>query len=169
MDKSPTREPRSWREGRRLRAWELLEAGWQVGKIAAALGVTHGAVSQWRKRGREGGRQALYERKPPGQSARLTQEQQARIPALLGRGAEAWGFLGQRWTRGRVAKVIGREFGVRYHPAHVSRLLTRAGWTLQKPARRARQRNEAEVTQWREETIPSLEKRGPSPARRRSS
>lgn len=169
MDKSLTREPRSWREGRRLRAWELLEAGWRVGEIAAALGVTHGAVSQWRKRGREGGRQALSERKPPGQPARLTQEQQARIPVLLRRGAQAWGFLGQRWTRDRVAEVIEGEFGVRYHPAHVSRLLARVGWTLQKPARRARQRNEAEVTQWRQETGPALEKRGPSPARRRSS
>src|SRR2546430_17693210 len=104
MDKSRTKEPRTWREGRRLRAWELLQAGWKVGQIAAALGVTHGAVSQWRKRAQEGGRPALYERKPPGKPARLTADQQARIPALLRRGAETWGFVGQRWTRARVAE-----------------------------------------------------------------
>jgi transposase len=169
MDKSPTRAPRTWREGRRLRGWELLEAGWKVGEVAAALGVTHGAVSQWRKRAQDGGRPALYERKPPGQPARLTGKQQARIPELLRRGAEAWGFRGGRWTRDRVAAVIQREFGVQYHPAHISRLLARLGWTLQKPARRARQRDEAAVAQWRQETTPALGKRGPSAPRPRCS
>lgn len=35
-----------WREGRRLRAWELIEAGLSQKKVAEALGVTPGAVSQ---------------------------------------------------------------------------------------------------------------------------
>src|SRR5213079_494880 len=110
MSKSQTREPCTWREGRRLRAWELLQQGWKVGRVAEALGVTHGAVSQWRKRASRDGSAALHARKPPGHAARLTREQQARIPELLRRGAEAWGFLGQRWTRARVAEVLRREF-----------------------------------------------------------
>ncbi len=47
-------EPVDWREGRRLRAWELHQQGWKQTTIAEALGVTQGAVSQWVKRGKAG-------------------------------------------------------------------------------------------------------------------
>src|SRR5215208_4049678 len=42
--------PRDWREGRRLRALELHEQGWSGKAIAAALGVSQSAVSQWLNR-----------------------------------------------------------------------------------------------------------------------
>lgn len=149
--------PRDWREGRRLRAWELHEAGWPGARIAEALGVTPGAVSQWLRRGRDGGRAALRTKPRPGKQPRLTEAQRARLPELLAHGAEAHGFVGDVWTTGRVAAVIKRAFGVCYHPAHVSRLLRRIGWTLQKPVKRASQRDEATVAAWRAETWPALE------------
>src|SRR5690242_13793461 len=125
MRSETTREPTTWSEGRRLRAWALFQQGWKVGKIAAALGVTHGAVSQWLARARKEGEASLHDRKRPGRVPRLSPEQQAKVPALLARGAQAWGFRGELWTRERVAQVIAREFGVKYHPAHISRLLAR--------------------------------------------
>jgi transposase len=156
------KEPTNWREGRRLRAWELFQQGWQQQRIAEALGVTPGAVSQWVKRAREGGPSALRHRKPPGKAARLTPEQQAQVPGLLRRGAPAFGFRGDRWTQKRVREVLHREFGVAYHPSHISRLLARWGWSRQRPARRARQRDAAALQTFREETYPALEKRGPA-------
>jgi transposase len=87
---STERKPTDWREGRRLRAWELHEEGWQNKQIAAALGVSEGAISQWLKRGREGGKEALRNRPHPGASPRLTAEQRARLPELLKRGAETY-------------------------------------------------------------------------------
>src|SRR3712207_4441847 len=114
--------PQDWQEGRRLRAWALHEGGWSGRRIAEALGVTPGAVSQWLKRGREGGgREALRTKPRPGKRPRLTAEQRAQVPALLAKGAEAHGFIGEIWTTKRVAAVIRRAFGVSYHPAHVSR------------------------------------------------
>lgn len=160
MTSKTTKEPTTWREGRRLRAWTLFQAGWKVGQIAAALGVTHGAVSQWLARARQGGEAALHDRKRPGRAPRLTPEQQAKAPALLAQGAEAWGFHGDRWTRERVAEMLRRQFGVRYHPAHVSRLLAGWGFSLQRPQRRAIQRDEAAIRQWRQERFPALEKGG---------
>jgi predicted transcriptional regulator len=55
MDNSLSKQAVDWREGRRLRAWELKQQGWSQQEIANALGVSKGAVSQWMKRGREGG------------------------------------------------------------------------------------------------------------------
>jgi transposase len=160
MTSEPTKEPTTWREGRRLRAWTLFQQGWKVGRIAEALGVTHGAVSQWLARARQGGEAALHDRKRPGRVPRLTPGQQAKAPELLARGAAAWGFRGDRWTRARVAEVLRRAFGVKYHPAHVSRLLAGWGWSLQKPQRQAVQRDEAAIREWREARFPAIEKRG---------
>lgn len=156
-----TAGPRSRREGRRLRALELHEQGWTGTAIATVLGVTGGAVSQWLRRAREGGgAAALRDRPPPGPTPKLTADQRAQIPALLAKGAEAYEFVGEVWTTRRVATVIARELGIHYHPAHVSRLLRTLDWSVQKPIRRATQRDEAAIAIWRDERRVELEKKG---------
>jgi len=117
-----------WREERRKRAWKLKERGWKQRDIAIALGVSEGAVSQWLKRGRESGVEALNAHPPKGITSRLNAEQRTQVPQLLARGAKAYGFPDNVWTARRVAEVIERTFGVRYHPDHVGRLLRKAHW-----------------------------------------
>jgi transposase len=154
----PQRRLDAW-EWRRQRAWELQQQGWWQKDIAAALGVSCAAVCQWLKRRREGGAAALRTRPQPGPTPRLTAEQRAQIPGLLTRGAEAYGFRGDVWTARRVAEVIWRTFGVRYHPDHVSRLLRQAGWSRQQPVQRATQRDEEAIRRWYAERWPALQKR----------
>jgi transposase len=158
MDKSLSREATDWREGRRLRAWELKKEGWSQQRIADALGVSKGAVSQWMKRARQGGVETLKRRIAPGATPRLSEKQRQKLPELLARGAEAHGFRGDVWTCSRVATVIRKEFGVNYHPSHVSRLLKALGQSLQKPERRANQRDEQAIEHWKEQRWPSLKK-----------
>lgn len=117
-------QPHDWRETRRFLAWELHQQGWSQVRIAKALGVTQGAVSQWLKRSREGGGvEALRHHPAPGRKPSLTDEQFAQIPALIAQGAAAFGFEDDRWTTRRVAALLKAVFGVSYHPGHVSRLL----------------------------------------------
>lgn len=151
---SPQQQVNEWR---RLRAWALAQEGWTGRAIAQALGVTEGAVSQWLKRARAHGPEALHHRMPPGPTPKLTADQLAQLPTLLAYGAETYGFLGDVWTTKRVATVIEREFGVRYHPAHVSRLLRQIGWSVQKPIHRATQRDEAAIEAWHTERWPALQ------------
>jgi transposase len=158
MEKTLSSEATNWREGRRLRALELKERGWKQTQIAQALGVTEGAVSQWMKRAREEGVQALRHKPPPGAPSRLSEDQHAKLPELLARGAQAHGFKGEVWTCQRVAVVIRREFGVSYHPAHVSRVVRMLGLSLQKPQRRAEQRDEEAIDNWKEKKWPYLKK-----------
>ncbi len=84
MDNSLSREATDWREGRRLRAFELKQLGWSQQRIAEALGVSKGAVSQWMKRARDGGgAEALKRRPAPGARPRLSEEQRApRCPSF---------------------------------------------------------------------------------------
>jgi transposase len=79
------------------------------------------------------------------------------LPQVLAKGAEAYDFVGDVWTTKRIAVVIKRVFGVSYHPAHVSRVMRQIGWTVQKPVRRASQRDAAKVRAWREESWPALQ------------
>jgi len=115
--------PHHWKEARRLQAWHLLQKGGPQRHIAEAMGVSAAAVSQWLKRARQDGPQALRQRPPPDAPRRLASEQPAQLPDLLRRGPEAYGFRGQVWTRKGVAEVIRVAFGVVYHPTHVGRLL----------------------------------------------
>ena len=158
MEKTLSSQASDWREGRRLRAFELKQRGWKQTQIADALGVTEGAVSQWMKRATEEGVEGLRHKPPPGATPRLSEQERAKLPELLAQGAEAHGFRGEVWTCERVAIVIRREFGVSYHPAHVSRLLKALRQSLQKPQRRANQRDEEAMERWKEQRWPSLKK-----------
>ncbi|MBO0781721.1 MAG: transposase [Ktedonobacteraceae bacterium] len=154
-----------WKEWRRRRAWDLVQQGWSQRKIAEAFGVTEGAVSQWMKQGREQGEEGLRGKIAAGPGARLTKEQLEQLPALLEQGAEAHGFQGQIWTTERVAALIKKQFGVRYHPAHMSRLLKHIKQSVQQPIERATQRDEEAIKTWKEKRWPELKK---SPARRQN-
>jgi transposase len=155
-------------EWRRFRAWELHEAGWPQARIAEALDVTGGAVSQWFKKVREQGLGALRSRREEsGRRPGLSAADLKHLEVCLKRGPEAYGFRGAVWTQPRVREVIRKEFDITYTPRHVGRLLKKIEWTRQKPAQRADQRDEDAVTEWCEDTLPELkkkpfEKNGPS-------
>jgi transposase len=159
---SSDRTWREWREGRRLRAWELHKEGWSQVRIAEALGVSRGAVSKWFKAATTDGPQALLRRFAPGGVSRLNQEQLLQLDGWLRQegGASAFGFVGEVWTRPRVARLIEGRFGVKYHPSQVGRILRKMGFSPQKPVKQARQRDEASVERWINEEWPALKKSG---------
>jgi transposase len=160
MNQPAVAAPTDWREGRRLRAWELYHEGWQQRAIAKALGVSESAVSQWLTRAiAGGGPEALRHRRGGGPKPRLTAAQRGQLPGLLARGAESYGFRGELWTRKRVARVVQREFGVRYDPSHIGRLLQALDWSLQKPQQRATQRDEQAIQAWQDERWPEIKKK----------
>ena len=97
--KISSQQATDWREGRRLRAWELKQEGWKQQDIARALGVSKGAVSQWMKRAKQEGSKALKHRPPPGAKARLSEAERAKLPELLARGAPALMASGESFGR----------------------------------------------------------------------
>jgi transposase len=139
--------------------------GWTHVTIAVALGVTEAAVSQWIKAAQADGPDALGSKSRKGQAARLSEEQLTVLPALLNCGPEAFGFRGDLWTCPRIVQVIEHEFGVRYHPDHVRRLLHRLHWTYQKPVAEADQRDDAAIADWLTQTWPAILKRAQNEAR----
>jgi transposase len=146
-------------ETRRLLAAKLLQEGKGVREVGRLVGAAPSSVSRWKQELDKGGLEALKAKPHPGRPARLSMEQKKQLEQVLLKGPLAAGFATDLWTLARVAKVIEREFGVRYHPGHVWYILRDMGWSCQKPERRARERDEAAIEQWRTEEWPAVKKR----------
>jgi hypothetical protein len=65
----------------------------------------------------------------------------------------------QCWTLARIAGEVWQRFGAEYTLAGMDLLLHRLGWSVQVPARRAAERDEAAIAAWREETWPVIKGR----------
>jgi transposase len=150
-----------------MRALELHQQGWIQRDIAAALGATESAVSQWLASARRGGPEALTSHtNRRGVAPKLTSDQLRMIPDFLWHGAEAYGLRGDLWTCGRVAGVIQEEFGITYSESQVSRLLKNLGWSPQVPITRAIQRDEEAIARWRVKSWPALKEKARRERRR---
>jgi transposase len=153
-------------ERRRRQAIQLLKAGTSLSGVARAVSASVSSVFRWAEAHRRKGPRGLEPRPTPGRPPKLTRAQRARLERVLLKGPRAAGYATDLWTLARVAEVIRRLFGVRYHPSHVWRLLHQMDWSCQKPERRALERDEAAIAAWKQRRWPHIKKRrttwGPS-------
>jgi transposase len=147
-------------EARRFQAARLFARGESQAAVARILDVTPMTACRWYHAWTTGGRTRLKAAGRAGRKSRLDTKQLAALDTALRRGAPAHGFSTDLWTLPRIATVIERLTGVRYHPGHVWYLLRRLNWSLQRPARRARERDEAAIRQWVRQRWPAVKKIG---------
>ena len=146
-------------EERRMRAVDLFEQGVRPAEIARQVGVGHQTVSDWRNVWRQRGRAGLRAAGRAGRLPKLSREQLEQVEAVLAEGPEANGYATDLWTLARVAEVIERVTGVAYHPHHVWRILReQLGWSWQRPAHRAVERDDAAIERWVKYRWPALKK-----------
>lgn len=145
-------------EKRRRQALRLVDRGMTLNHVARLLACAASSVMRWRNTRRAGGEKALKVRSSPGRPARLTSAQKRRLIRILLKGAAASGYHTDLWTLQRIADVIEDRFGVRYHRSHVARLMRDLGWSSQKPERRAIERDEARIEEWKRIEWPRVKK-----------
>ncbi|MBI4587343.1 MAG: winged helix-turn-helix domain-containing protein [Candidatus Rokubacteria bacterium] len=97
----------------------------------------------------------------PRPTAQVVPPPEAEAGGAAGQKALGLGYRTDLWTTRRVAEVIRRHFGVRYHPNHVWRLLVGLGCSYQKPERRAQERDEAAIERWKRVRWPAVKKTPP--------
>jgi transposase len=157
-----TASERARREQVRLEAAEMIEAGASDLEVARRLRVSRMSVNRWRRALAAGGREALATKGAGGAKCKLGPAQVEELQAVLDAGAAACGYEDQCWTLARIADLAWQRFGVEYTLAGVPVLLRRIGWSVQVPARREAERDEAAVVRWKEETWPVIkDSRGP--------
>ena len=145
-------------EQRRRRAAELLRRGLTVVDVAAAVGSSTSSVCRWKQALADYGPVGLAAKPVPGRPRKLQKRQCQKLVDLLLRGAMAYGYPNELWTLKRIARVILREFGVRYHPNHVWRVLRELRWSCQVPERQALQRDERAIEHWKRYKWPHIKK-----------
>jgi transposase len=146
-------------EDRRMRAADLFVAGVRQAEIGRELGVSHQTVSDWHELWERGGKDALRGAGRAGRRPKLTAEQLIDVEHALEKGPKSNGYPTELWTLVRVAEVIDRVTGVTYHPGHVWRILhEQLGWTRQRPARQAVERDDAAIDRWAKERWPKIKK-----------
>ena len=154
-------------EVRRRRAIALLLEGRRVREVAELVAASPSSVSRWKSAYEAGGDDGLRSKPHPGRKPKLSKERRKELEELLLQGPMAHGYRTDLWTLGRVAQVIEKHFGVRYHPGNVWRVLRQMRWSCQKPERRARERDEEAIHRWRKETWPQIKKKSPGRAEHR--
>jgi len=145
-------------EDRRQRALALLDRGLSLHEVGRRVGCAAISVMRWRNARRRGGAPALKVRFSPGRPWKLDAAERKRLVRLLVKGPLAQGYRTNLWTTARIAELVEREFGVRYHRDHIGRLMHSLGWSPQKPERRALERDEEEIARWKREEWPRIKK-----------
>lgn len=102
---------------------------------------------------------SLQARPNTGRPPQLTAENLVQLKELLVLGPRNHGWKTDIWTSRRVAVVIEKEFGIKFHPDHVFKILTKQlNWSWQKPSKKAEEQNPLAVTNWIEVEWPTLKK-----------
>ncbi len=148
-------------EKRRRRAVQLLKSGQTLSAVARQVHASVSSVFRWWQAYQRDGRRGLRAKPTPGRPPGLSEAQKGKLVGLLLKGPLRAGYATALWTLRRMADLIHREFGIRYHPGHVWKLLTGLGWSCQKPERRAVERDEAAIARWKREEWPRIKKRRP--------
>ena len=144
---------------KRLRAGRLLLAGKSCAEAALIVGVARQTVYTWKRLLDEGGIDALRAVPERGRPAQLDGGQLAAVRAAILQSPTEHGFATELWTLRRVGAVIERMHGVRFSQTQIWRILGSLGFSVQKPEKRAIERNEDAVRSWKRSTWPALKKK----------
>ena len=162
-------EERAALEARRLEAAELFAQGRSQAEVARELDVSRQSASRWHTRWQADGSAALRTRGPTGRRPKVADDQLEVIEQALLEGALAHGFATDVWTLERIAVVIQGLTGVALSNPSVWRLLrNRLGWSVQRPQRQAKERDEEAIQHWVAHEWPRINK-GPAQNRPGSS
>lgn len=147
---------RERREKRRMEAAEMFAAGRTRAEVAEHFGIAWHTANEWFKAFQKGGTEALKTKGKPGPAPIFNDGHRERLAELLTRGPRAFGYDNELWSLPRVRDVVGKEFDIWVSTVDIWRLLRSMNWSPQKPARRARERNEQKIKEWKEVKWPEI-------------
>lgn len=147
-------------EHMRLVAVERVLAGEKPSAVAKSFGIYRTSIYKWLRAHRRRGREALKSTTAKGPMPKLTESQKKQVARwIVGKDPRQYGFDFGLWTRSIIAEMIQDKFNVSLSLPSIGHLLTSLDITPQKPLRRAYERDEQEIKQWKAEKYPELRKR----------
>jgi transposase len=147
------------KEARRKLAVRNVLGGRPQVDVAKFLGVHPVTVAKWMARYRADHEKGLDAREVPGRPRFLTADQEAEVLGWLTQKPSEFGFRTDLWTAARVAQLVEQRMGVKFHPSYLREWLTKRNHSPQKPKRRAKQKNDAEIARWLKDDYPEIKKK----------
>lgn len=143
-------------EKRRLQAGRYFDTGKTAYFVERHFGISSTTAREWRTRWKEGTLRA----QPQGNTPLLTEKQKKDVAKHILKGPAAAGYETELWTLGRITSLIATTQKVRYRPRSVWHLMHAIGFSCQKPTRRAKERDEKAILNWKQVEWPRLQKKG---------
>jgi transposase len=143
---------------RRVEGARLLQSGVHAAEVARRVGVSRQSVMRWERRLKAGGMKHIARIGKRGRRRQLSEAQLKELAKLLKDGSIAAGYANEMWTLPRIGALIQVHFGITLSSSSVWRTLEYMGWSVQRPARQARQRDESAIAAWKSKRWPALKK-----------
>jgi transposase len=144
-------------ERRRCLAVERVSDGYETAEVAEFFGVHRASVRKWWNAYQQHGVAGLAAKPVPGRPPKLTPTREGQVIGWLRKNPKSFGFATELWTAARVAQVIERKWGVKFHPNYLSEWLTQRDVTPQKPQKRPRERDPDAIAHWKTHTWPRIQ------------
>lgn len=149
----------AYRVARRIHSVILCANGHTSGEIADILEAPRSKVSLWLGNYEKYNLNGLLEGQRSGRPSEISEQDQIILSDIIESGPVAYGFLGGVWTSSMIARVIEEEFGVKYHPGHVRKILHALHFSVQRPKRHLANANPELQNRWRRYIYPNIKKK----------
>ena len=123
------------------------------------LGVDVSRVRRWVAAFRCQGAAGLAAQAVPGRPPKLTATQEKIVLRWLRDNPSKHGFATELWTAGRLVHLIKQEWGIEFNEHYLCAWLWQRGYTLQKPRRVPRERNDKAIALWLAKDWPRIKKK----------
>lgn len=157
------RGPADQRAARRRLGVTRVNQGWKQKDVAAFLGVSLKAVGKWVAAHKAGGDEALASKLHSGAKPKLSKRQERSVLSFLAKKPQAFGYKTDLWATKRLAEVIQKRYGIRFHSNYLAAWLRQRGYSPPKPQLEAKERKSPAIARWVAEDWPWIKKKpGPS-------
>lgn len=159
----------AYRVAKRIHSVILCAKGHTSGEISDLLQSPRSKVSLWLKNYEEFNFEGLLEGYRCGRSPELSEKNRNQLADIIESGPVAYGFLSGVWTSPMITRVIEEEFGIKYHPGHVRKLLHALHFSVQRPKRQLAKADPNLMERWRRYIYPQIKKKPKADKRQLSS
>jgi transposase len=144
----------------RITACRRVSDGERPSEVISSMGLCRTTIYKWLERKRKKGEAGLKKLKSPGAEKSIGVRKQKLLRSwILSRDPRQFGFVEALWSRRIISELIKIKFKVEVSVATVGRLLASLKITPQRPLRRAYERNEGAVTEWKNKQYPLISAR----------
>lgn len=154
------RRDRKKLERRRLQAGRMFEKERTPYAIAKHFGVSTTAAYKWRDAWEADKKKGLLSKGHPGFPSQYTKEKKKQLKAIILGGPKQQGYRTDFWTLARIRAVAKKKLKIDLGTKRTWMTVIALGFSVQKPERRAKERNEKAITNWKLNEFPKLKKMG---------